>query len=60
MYPIRNIPLSKLDMTKEHICIGQEFIEGLVDLGVLEEVPLGGVMISNGPIFCVMKLDQTG
>jgi hypothetical protein len=50
-----------LDMTKEHICIRKEFIEELVDLGVLEQVPLG-VMISNGPIFCLMKLlvDQTG
>jgi hypothetical protein len=47
------------DMTKEQICIGEEFINELVDLGVLVQVPLG-VMISNGPIFCLPNPCQPG
>jgi hypothetical protein len=47
------------DMTEEQICIGEEFIDELVDLGVLVQVPLG-VMISNGPIFCLPKPCQPG
>ncbi len=48
-----------LDMTEEQICIGEELIDKLVDLGVLVQVPLGK-MISNGPIFCLPKPCQPG
>jgi hypothetical protein len=45
------------DMTEQNICIAEEFIDKLVDLGTFVEVPKGEI-VANGPLFCLPKPGQ--
>jgi hypothetical protein len=47
------------EMDDEQICIAEEFINGLVKLGVLMAIP-PEEMLANGPLFCVPKPGQPG
>jgi hypothetical protein len=47
------------DMEEEQIVIAEEFLDKLVDLGVLAEVEPGEI-VANGPLFCLPKPGQPG
>jgi hypothetical protein len=47
------------EMEEEQIVIAEEFLDELVDLGVLVEVQPGAI-VANGPLFCLDKPGQPG
>jgi hypothetical protein len=47
------------EMTAEQVTIAAEFVDKLVDLGVLLWVK-PGEMVTNGPLFCLPKPGQPG
>jgi hypothetical protein len=47
------------EMTAEQVTIAEEFVEELVNLGVLIRVK-PGEMVTNGPLFCLPKPGQPG
>jgi hypothetical protein len=57
------VPRHKLtpnsDMEEEQIVIAEEFRDELVALGILVEVPPGGI-VAIGPLFCLPKPGQAG
>lgn len=47
-------------MDKEQEQIGEDFVEELIALGVLEEVPTDDPLHCNAPLFCIPKAGQPG
>jgi hypothetical protein len=59
LVPPRSEITPNSDMDEDQICIAEEFVDELVALGILVEVP-EGEMVANGPLFCLSKPGQPG